>query len=550
MAGINHSILSIVLGASIYENAPDLSHPAFRRAADYFLSYLMNEDGLSIPKEDILWLFDTSYSPNSVDDEIDKFLRAERTNTATDLIIYYVGHGAIIYDQYFLTIRTSKSRNHGVSSLSFRWLSKTIYESANNLRILWIIDACYSAEGKRYFLDDDSLVEKQVVGLYTKSGVSLICSSPATRRSVVEKDGYLPLYTSALLRRLEEGIPEVSNDKFSARDLHQQIRTDILQGFDDDAPIPEIHSPVQGEGLEVASFAIFPNHKGLDFAKRTKYKIAKVEEWADNEIKKLEIQYVIQEEHKRKRRLELDEQAKRAIIQINYERQRKGKEEVEQAEFEAKEQLKAAQKRLVGWSESEINETCKAIEDKAANTEDIKNWLKWHSDRMRNFMIQSKQLRHDLQKKSEGIQEPNSIFINNMNDYRRNGQHAIADQLQNMISDVKRTRREIFKSIDTLIEYELKVDKNLKYYTCISENLQMLTTIIAGIKKTKIYSFEFWINRSFADKYGNLILPEQKKKIKFLFRSKINKPLPLNIDYLDRLLFSYQEFERRSVFRF
>ena len=345
MSGSNNQILAVILGASTYENAPQLSNPAFRRAADIMLTYLMSNDGLSVPEKDVLWLFDCSYSPNDIDLEFISFLQKAKRDEVTDLLIYYVGHGFVEQDQYFLALRTTRSENHGVSSLSFQWFSKTIERVANSLRTLWIIDACYSAEARRYFQSDNGLIEKQVGGFYSEAGVSLLCSSSATRRSFVAEDGGLPVFTAHLLGRLERGIDEIQGRKLSARDLHKQLCRDIAEN-PDGAPIPELHSPVQPEGLEVASFPFFPNHKGLNFEFRTEAEVAGIRHWADDKIKTLEDRHAEDEQERRRLRDIQTKEDKRRAEEENRRREEERRLILESARAAEQERMR---RRKNGW---------------------------------------------------------------------------------------------------------------------------------------------------------------------------------------------------------
>ena len=174
MSEKNHSIVVVIIGASSYGKAPQLNHVSFLNAALRILNYCVSSQGLHLPKENILWLFDIAISADQIDLKFNEFLDVKQQESITDLLIYYVGHGFVELDQYYLALQTTRLENLEVSSLSLRSFSKSIERVANTLRTLWIVDACYSAETRRYFQSDQHLIGKQMGGLYSKAGVSLL----------------------------------------------------------------------------------------------------------------------------------------------------------------------------------------------------------------------------------------------------------------------------------------------------------------------------------------------------------------------------------------
>lgn len=493
-----NSTIAILLGASTYIYEPKLSHIAFQNAAETVLSYFLSNEGLNINKNDILWLFDTSSSPDDIDQELKRFLEDRKNGVVTDLIIYYVGHGAIIDDQYYLTIKRSRSENHGFSSLSFRWLSKTIYYEAKTLRVLWIIDACYSGESKRFFLSEDGLMAKQVGGFYARAGVSLLCSSSSTRRSLVEDNGELPAFTSYLMKRLNEGVKFVNRDHFNTRELHESLCDDIATDVDD-TPIPEIHSPVQVEGTEVASHRIFPNHYGRSASQRFTIQIEQLEQVAAKKQELLEEQYrrkkkEEEELHITAQRLALEKQTNE-IQALEYERKR----QIDETNIRLAIEIEDAKKRLSGWSPTEIQDLEELVMTNSLLQDDFVKWVKWMSDRAINLNKEFNHLIIRCREREKKVFVPNGTYIQNMKDAMADGRHSEADYLQSIISKSKKLKNYLNKMVSHLSDRREQCRKNDFFFQSIIRDPEKAKIIFARIVPLSQVTFEEWLLYNFSD---------------------------------------------------
>jgi hypothetical protein len=92
--------LAVVLGASSFRRAPKLTQGrAFYNSAQDFYEYLVAPDGLNLPQDNVIWLFDESGSPSDQLEDVSEFLERrtkelkDAKTPAKDLITYYVGHG-------------------------------------------------------------------------------------------------------------------------------------------------------------------------------------------------------------------------------------------------------------------------------------------------------------------------------------------------------------------------------------------------------------------------------------------------------------------------
>jgi hypothetical protein len=92
--------LAIVLGASEWPFYPDFhAAPSFRRSAHDIADYLRARNGLNLPPRNVRVMVDSFDDAPEILLQLHSFLRERRTDLskfgtpATDLLVYYVGHG-------------------------------------------------------------------------------------------------------------------------------------------------------------------------------------------------------------------------------------------------------------------------------------------------------------------------------------------------------------------------------------------------------------------------------------------------------------------------
>jgi hypothetical protein len=154
----SQSTLLVLLGASEWPKWPDLnqelserdlgSGKAFAQSAEKVKAYFLDEKSFKLPKDNLLDLFDSEDEPAPQLQRMAAFLK-ERGATlenaghlAVQLILYYVGHGGFVDDDFYLVIRTSEKDNQRASSLSPKSLAEVIAKDARKLRCFLLIDSC------------------------------------------------------------------------------------------------------------------------------------------------------------------------------------------------------------------------------------------------------------------------------------------------------------------------------------------------------------------------------------------------------------------------
>jgi hypothetical protein len=261
--------LAIILGASAWPKWEELgAHEAFRKSAEDFEGYLLNEFGL--PEANLRNFFDAEIGPDALDEAIDEFLATRKAELkaagtpATDLLMFYTGHGnfQLGNDDFFLALRNSRKGRPDVSALRMTSLAATLKEQARHLRRFLILDCCFAAAAGKY-LQSGAAVEAVAVQTMDafkempKKGTALLCSSSAKTPSEIAPDGAYTMFSEALLYALKSG--HAGEDQWlSISSLAWLIRGYLKERYQDAAVRPEVHSPDQGEG-DIGLLPLFPN---------------------------------------------------------------------------------------------------------------------------------------------------------------------------------------------------------------------------------------------------------------------------------------------------
>lgn len=260
-------MLAVVIGASTFPNAPKLAQGrAFYISAADVVDYLRSEDGLGLPRRNLLSLFDDSRSPSDQLMDVASFLSRrdfemkKEGARAEDLLIYYVGHGLFTRgDQaYCLAIRSTNEINEGATSIRAGDLAGVIKEHAAFLRRYLILDCCFSASIYREFQSGPLTAARvQITAELPERGTALLCSSNARDPSLAPHGLDHTMFSNALLEALRNGHPAAGRS-LCFSELGDIIKEKLRIRYPDSWVRPEVLSPDQREG-DVASIPLFPN---------------------------------------------------------------------------------------------------------------------------------------------------------------------------------------------------------------------------------------------------------------------------------------------------
>jgi hypothetical protein len=244
--------VGIVLGASRFPNLVIDSQRlglAFAKSKVEVKRYLNRICG------HVLDCFDSAKLPNRLCLEVADFL--EHHSLATDLIVYYVGHGGFLNSQeYFVACRATREKQKHATGLRVSDLATSIITSFRNRRVYLIFDCCFAGSAADSFqAASDDLIAKQSEKLPT--GVSLLNASSRNEAAVVPQGGARTMFSECLLEVLRRGIPRRS-EHLSLREVGNAVTDIVMERYPDIGVRPEVHSPRQRDG-DVADVPIFPN---------------------------------------------------------------------------------------------------------------------------------------------------------------------------------------------------------------------------------------------------------------------------------------------------
>ncbi len=259
--------LAVILGASEWPNFPNFeTRPAFQNSANFFRDYLLRDEGLGLPAENLLWLFDNEEHPGAIVDRISRFLRTNAEAAIRNILFFYVGHGGYLNKDYFVALRCTSQKNLDLTVLPVKFIAKTLYEETPHKRHIVIIDACYASGAVTPFIYQDAgiavvEVPRQIREVLSEvdidKGSALFCAAGPKSKSKAPWEGEYTMFSGALQRVLSTGDPTFQ-DYLSLEEVAGLVEKDIFNTFRAEAVRPELHTPRQEKG-DLRTLRLFPN---------------------------------------------------------------------------------------------------------------------------------------------------------------------------------------------------------------------------------------------------------------------------------------------------
>jgi len=261
-------MLAILLGAWTFphcSNYPD-SLSAFNSAID-MKKYLTDEQGLGLPRQNLLWLFDDSHPHPDQLMEIGRFLERRTLQMKSEgsepqaLLIYYVGHGLFTRgaeQAYCLAVHDTNEMNEGATSMRASELARVVKDNAFRVRQYLIFDCCFAASiVKEFQAGPLTAAVKELKKDFPEKGTALLCSSNKDEVSLTPPGLSHTMFSSALIQALRDGHKSCGS-RLSFNDLGEVVRENLRNAFPDSWVRPEVHSPDQRDG-DIAQIPLFPN---------------------------------------------------------------------------------------------------------------------------------------------------------------------------------------------------------------------------------------------------------------------------------------------------
>jgi hypothetical protein len=271
----------ILLGASTFPNSNKFSSSdAFLQAKKRIKSFFENQLYYNNNSEQILDLFDMDYDPNTIDRKITEFIKTRQN--LSDILIYYVGHGAYSANGGFLlTIMQTRDDNMSVSSITSQTLGTTLSKYAKDKRLFLILDCCFAA-GMFTNLQSvaEDLIKQELVNHFPENGLALLCASSKDRAAVIVEDRNITMFTEAFDIALRNGTPEIKSEFLTLRQLKDITYSYIKKNNPGEAVMPEVHSPEipRGDIADLPHFQNFGFKSGVMIAYNIETRKIEIEE--------------------------------------------------------------------------------------------------------------------------------------------------------------------------------------------------------------------------------------------------------------------------------
>jgi formylglycine-generating enzyme required for sulfatase activity len=254
----NASTLAIVLGAGEFPQSKNFhANPAFRASAGTLLDYLTSPRGLGLTAGKLLDLFDSEKGADAQLGAIAEFLAANKQ--ATDLLIYYVGHGGFLPNRnYYLAIRCTTDWREYITALEIDKIALAVQENFSKKRVRLILDCCFAGQAVRHFQSGAlELAQANAAQAFPASGTALLVAAAKGDAAMAPQSQRYTKFSGALLSVLNDGIAD-AGERLSLAEVGKHV-IDLLASTDGNrAARPEVHSPRQTQG-DVAKVPFFPN---------------------------------------------------------------------------------------------------------------------------------------------------------------------------------------------------------------------------------------------------------------------------------------------------
>ena len=261
--------VAIILGASEWPHHPGFSaSSAFKNSANFFMDYLA-ENG--VKASNILDLFDSDRLPAELISKIDLFLTKRLTPDKVNLknvMVYYVGHGNLVQQQYFLATRCTTERNLELTTLPAKQIAGTLARCASDKRQIIVLDACYAAAANTSFITQSFGIDltasiardirEELPDTSITRGTTLFCAAGPKIPARTPLGGEYTMFSGALSRVLSAGDAH-GEELLTIQRVAELVEKEIHATYSKEGVRPELHTPRQEKG-DIRSLPFFPNH--------------------------------------------------------------------------------------------------------------------------------------------------------------------------------------------------------------------------------------------------------------------------------------------------
>jgi hypothetical protein len=252
--------LALVLGASEFPGLlPDQGpNEAFRNSAGRVEQYFGAQRNGAVDYR-VASLFDSDLNVIEQGGKVEELLKENAD--ATDLIVYYVGHGGFVGGrEYYLALKSTRQSMEHLTCLRISSLSAIINRWFTNRRLFILLDCCFAGTAVNEWQSIPSLgrmIESRALRHLPPHGTAMLVASSKDEPAISPRGRPYTMFCECLLEVLNQGI-EGAGPTMSLHDVADHLRVLVNARFGDYGSIPEIHSPRQRAG-DIAKWPLFPN---------------------------------------------------------------------------------------------------------------------------------------------------------------------------------------------------------------------------------------------------------------------------------------------------
>jgi len=259
--------LAVLFGASRWPEFETLDDEAaghsYAAAAQDFRDYLLGEDGLGLPHDNLLDLFDSPAGIVDQDRQIRDFIlrKCKETATIQDLVVMFVGHGSTKQNNKFIFVLRSTSRDQReITAYGSETLGRTLKKAAPRLRKWIILDCCAAAAAYGDFQpasEPEKILEEEAKTNFPPDGAAFYAACSSDNVAYNDPETGSRMFTAALTHVLNKGDATLS-EHLTLSEVAALTLAEINRRQGPDAVRPYIGDPDQRKG-ELTNVPFFPN---------------------------------------------------------------------------------------------------------------------------------------------------------------------------------------------------------------------------------------------------------------------------------------------------
>jgi hypothetical protein len=182
-------------------------------------------------------------------DVIGRKLKEASQKTEDTLLVYYVGHGEVTTNKYYLTGTNSVVSDIEFSGIPFDTIRDTLNFSSAKRKIL-ILDSCFSGRATPSLASSTSVINANIEQI--TSGGFVLASSPSNQTTpAISPDKQYTGFTALLLSVLSKGVSN-RRGRYSLGELYKEVKRLAAQ-------MPELPDPRTHYSQEMFEFELFNN---------------------------------------------------------------------------------------------------------------------------------------------------------------------------------------------------------------------------------------------------------------------------------------------------